>query len=60
MAKAALKAHRKPWTGENLKELRRMVRANRSAAQIAKAMKRTEAAIRFKAHTTGISLRVRA
>jgi len=47
---------RKPWTKEDLRDLKAHSRARTPAAQVAKAMKRTEAAVRQKAKTIGIGL----
>ncbi|HLX97155.1 MAG TPA: hypothetical protein VKR62_00535 [Roseiarcus sp.] len=47
---------RKPWTKEDLRDLKAHSRARTPAVQVAKAMKRTEAAVRQKAKTIGIGL----
>jgi hypothetical protein len=47
---------RKPWTKEDLRELRAHSRAKTPVAKVAKAMKRTEGAVRQKATTIGIGL----
>jgi hypothetical protein len=47
---------RKPWTKEDLRELKAHSKARTPAVQVAKAMKRTEAAVRQKAKTIGIGL----
>ncbi len=47
---------RKPWTKEDLRELKAHSKARTPAAEVAKAMKRTEAAVRQKAKTIGIGL----
>ena len=47
---------RKPWTKEDLRELKAHSKARTPVAQVAKAMKRTEAAVRQKAKTIGIGL----
>ena len=47
---------RKPWTKEDLRELKARSKARTPVAQVAKAMKRTEAAVRQKAKTIGIGL----
>jgi hypothetical protein len=45
---------RKPWTKEELRELKAHSRAKRPFAQVAKAMKRTESAVR---HAIGLRRR---
>jgi hypothetical protein len=47
---------RKPWTKEDLRGLKAHSKARTPAVQVAKAMKRTEAAVRQKAKTIGIGL----
>jgi hypothetical protein len=47
---------RKPWTKEDLRELKSHSKARTPVAKIAKAMKRTEGAVRQKATTIGIGL----
>jgi hypothetical protein len=47
---------RKPWTNEDLRELKVHSKAKTPAAKVAKAMKRTERAVRQKATTIGIGL----
>ncbi len=47
---------RKPWTKEDLRELKAHSKARTPVAQVAKAMKRTEAAVRQKAKTIGVGL----
>jgi len=47
---------RKPWTKEDLRELKAHSKARTPAVQVAKAMKRTEGAVRQKAKTIGIGL----
>jgi hypothetical protein len=47
---------RKPWTKEDLRDLKAHSKARTPAVQVAKAMKRTEAAVRQKAKTIGIGL----
>ena len=47
---------RKPWTKEDLRELKAHSKARTPVAQVAKAMKRTEAAVRQKAKTIAIGL----
>ena len=46
---------RVPWTPANLKLLRRLA-GRKTPKVIARELKRTEAAVRFKAHTSNISL----
>jgi hypothetical protein len=46
------------WTSDNLKQLRQLA-GRKTPQSIAKSLKRTEAAVRFKAHTNGISLAMR-
>ena len=47
-----------PWTAADLKSLRKQA-GRASAAKIAKALKRTEGAVRQKAGSLGVSLRLR-
>jgi hypothetical protein len=47
---------RSPWTKEDLRELKAHSKAKTPAVKVAKAMKRTEAAVRQKAKTIGIGL----
>ena len=47
-----------PWTAADLKSLRKQA-GRASAAKIAKALKRTEGAVRQKAGSLGLSLRLR-
>jgi hypothetical protein len=54
--KAAKKPMRVPYTKEHVKELREHSRARTPVKKIAKAMKRTEGAIRQKALTLGIGI----
>jgi hypothetical protein len=56
MAKAP---KRKPWTSEDVKALKRLARQKTGAAKIAKALKRTPAAVRNKAVLEQISLSTR-
>jgi hypothetical protein len=49
-------AHRSPWSKEDVKELKAHSKARTSVAKIAKAMKRTEGALRRKAGILGIGL----
>ena len=49
-------ATREPWTKEDLHELKAHSKARTPVAKVAKAMKRTEGAVRQKAKTIGISL----
>lgn len=49
-------AARKPWTKEDLRDLKAHSKARTPAVKVAKAMKRTEAAVREKATTIGIGL----
>jgi hypothetical protein len=46
----------KPWTKKNIRELKVHSKARTPVAQVAKAMKRTEGAVRQKARTIGIGL----
>jgi hypothetical protein len=55
MAKKA-KVLRRPWTKEQLRELKMHARAKTPVAKIAKAMKRTTGALRQKAFQLGMSL----
>ena len=47
---------RKPWTKEDLRELKAHSKAKTPVVKVAKAMKRTEGAVRQKATTIGIGL----
>ena len=47
---------RKPWTKEDLRDLKAHSKAKTPVVQVAKAMKRTESAVRQKAKTIGIGL----
>jgi hypothetical protein len=47
---------REPWTKEDLRELKAHSKARTPVAKVAKAMKRTEGAVRQKAKTIGIGL----
>ena len=49
-------AHRSPWTKEDLRELKAHSKARTPVSMIAKAMKRTEGAVRQKAKTIGIDI----
>jgi hypothetical protein len=55
MAKAK-KPARVPWTKDDVRALKAHSKARTPAAQVAKTMKRTEAAVRQKAKTIGIGL----
>jgi len=56
MAKAL---KRRPWTSEEVKILKRLARAKTGADKIAKSLKRTPAAVRFRAVLEQISLSTR-
>ena len=45
-----------PWTKEDVRELKAHSKARTPVAEVAKAMKRTEGAVRQKAKTIGIGL----
>ena len=47
---------RSPWTKDNVRQLKAHSKAKTPAVDVAKAMKRTEAAVRQKAKTIGIGL----
>jgi hypothetical protein len=47
---------RAPWTKEDLRQLKGYSKARTPVVDVAKAMKRTEAAVRQKAKTIGIGL----
>jgi hypothetical protein len=47
---------RKPWTKDELRQLKAHSKNRTPAAEVAKAMKRTEAAVRQKAQTIGLGL----
>lgn len=48
----------KPWTRDDLKLMKSLAR-KKSASAIARALKRSESAVRQKAASLGVSLRVR-
>jgi hypothetical protein len=58
MARARKKKTRKSWTGSDVKDLRTLA-GKKSARTIAQQLKRTEGAVRQKALTLRVSLRVR-
>jgi hypothetical protein len=47
---------RKPWTNDDLRQLKAHSKTRTPVAEVAKAMKRTEAAVRQKAKTIGVGL----
>ena len=47
---------RAPWTKEDLRQIKGYSKARTPVVDVAKAMKRTEAAVRQKAKTIGIGL----
>jgi len=47
---------RNPWSKEDIRELKAHSKARTPVAKVAKAMKRTEGAVRQKAKTIGIGL----
>jgi hypothetical protein len=47
---------RNPWTKEDLRQLKAHSKARTPAIEVAKTLKRTEAAVRQKAKTVGIGL----
>jgi hypothetical protein len=47
---------RSPWTKEDLRQLKTYSKARTPVVEVAKAMKRTEAAVRQKAKTIGVGL----
>jgi len=47
---------RSPWTKEDLRQLKTYSKAWTPVVEVAKAMKRTEAAVRQKAKTIGVGL----
>ena len=47
---------RNPWSKENIRELKAHSKARTPVAKVAKAMKRTEGAVRQKATSIGIGL----
>jgi hypothetical protein len=49
-------AVRNPWTKEDLRQLKVHSKTRTPVAEVAKAMKRTEAAVRQKAKTIGVGL----
>jgi len=54
--KAKKKIKRRPWSNEDIRELKSLARKKVSALQIAKQFKRTVAALRQKAMALGVSL----
>lgn len=57
LAKKALK--RRPWTNEDVKTLKTLVKSKTPVAKIAKTLKRTEGATRQAAFQRGVSLDMR-
>jgi hypothetical protein len=49
-------AHRSPWTKEDVRELKAHSKSRTPVSKIAKAMKRTEGAIRQKAKVIGVGI----
>jgi hypothetical protein len=49
-------AHRSPWTKDDIRDLKAHSKARTPVSRIAKAMKRTESAVRQKAQSIGIGL----
>lgn len=47
----------KPWTPAQVARMRALARRGKSTAEAARALKRSPGALRFKAHTSGISFR---
>ena len=47
---------RSPWTKDDIRQLKAYSKARTPVVEVAKAMKRTEAAVRQKAKTIGIGL----
>jgi hypothetical protein len=47
---------RKPWTKDDLRQLKVHSKTRTPVVEVAKAMKRTEAAVRQKAKTIGVGL----
>jgi hypothetical protein len=47
---------RSPWTKDDIRQLKAHSKARTPAVEVARAMKRTEAAVRQKAKTIGIGL----
>jgi hypothetical protein len=56
MAKRRKKRGYKAWSKEDLKALRQHSRAKTPVAQLSQLLKRTEATIRMKAYTLGLSV----
>ena len=56
MPKKIATAHHNAWTKEDLRELKAHSKARTPVPEVAKAMKRTEGAVRQKAKTIGIGL----
>ena len=54
MAKAKLTSHRVGYTKEDIRQLRTLIKARTSMADIGKAMGRTPAGVRMKARMLGI------
>ena len=47
---------RKPWTKEDLRQLKAYSKTRTPVVEVAKAMKRTEGAVRQKAKTIGVGI----
>jgi hypothetical protein len=47
---------RSPWTKDDIRQLKAHSKARTPAVEVARAMKRTEAAVRQKAKTIGVGL----
>ena len=52
----SMTAYRSPWTKEDVRDLKTHSKARTPVSKIAKAMKRTEGAVRQKAKTIGIGI----
>jgi len=56
MPTKAMAAHGSPWTKADVRDLKAYSKSRTPVSKIAKAMKRTEGAVRQKAKTIGIGL----
>ena len=56
MPKKKAAVHRTAWTKDELREIKAHSKARTPVAEVARAMKRTEGALRQKARTIGIGL----
>jgi len=55
-APAAYSRRARPWTADEIRIIRTSIEGGRSVAEIARELKRTEAAVRYKARLHGVAL----